>query len=650
MPARWIIRHGLLGAFALLLTACGGVNVDEEAEGSAQPPETDGAVYVELPPVEPLGGTPLPATLPEDLVWRTNDTDPEFASPNAVRGGTFRTYMLAFPLTLRLVGPDSNGSFAGYLRYNNYGPIAFHPETRNPIPALATHWAFGDDGRTVFYRLNPEAKWSDGESVTADDFVFAVQFMRSEEIIAPWYNNHYTQRILHVRAYDDLTYGVLGADAKPQDEMLYQFSFAPVPQHFHRMSDQWITEYNWSPQPTTGPYVVGDVRKGKHVDMVRKDDWWANDLRYYRNRFNPDRVRVKVIRDMNTAWQHFLKGELDSFPLVLPNFWHDKAQGEEFDKGYIHKYWYYNRLPVASAGMYLNSAEPILEEREVRYGIAHAMNFDKVISTILRGDYERMPTFQLGFGEYDNVSIKAREFDLGRAAEHFEAAGFKDRDDAGIRVRTTDDGNLQRLSFRVTYGQPHHTPRLVVLKEEAKKAGLELALQLLDSSSAFKQIQEKKHQIGWMAWNTSGISPRYWEHFHSVNANKTQTNNITNHVDPAMDEMIMRYRSSADKEERIMLAHRLEQIVHDSGVVVPTFQVPYTREGAWRWVRLPEHMGTRSTGELFNDLTFSAGVFSSGGLFWIDTAMRQETLDGKKRGEAFEPVTRIDTTHRVPAS
>lgn len=550
--------------------------------------------------------------------------------------------MTAFPLTLRLVGPDSNGSFAGYLRYNAFGPVSFHPATRRAIPSLATHWAFGDDGRSIYYRINPNARWSDGEPVTSDDFVFAVQFMRSEQIVAPWYNNYYTDRIRDVKAYDQYTYGVQGADAKPMDEMHYNYAFGPKPRHFHAMSDKWVEVYNWKPEPTTGPYHVGEVSKGKYIDLVRTENWWANDLRFYRHRFNPTRIRVKVIRDVNTAYQHFLKAELDTFGLVLPDFWHDKAQGEEFDNGYIHKYWLYNQLPQPSVGMFFNTNEPMLAEKDVRYGIAHALNFERVIDTILRGDYERLPTFQVGFGDYDNNTIKPRTYDLEKAARYFERAGFTDRDETGILTR---DG--QRLAFTVTYGQPHHTDRLVILKEEAKKAGLELELQLMDASAAFKKQQEKKHQIAWGGWSSQGFSPRYWEHFHSDNAARTQTNNITAHADPAMDELIMKYRGSSDREERVKLAHVLEQMVHDSGVMVPSFQVPYTREAAWRWVRVPRNIGTPTTGSIFNSQANSAGSFSSGGLFWIDPAMKEETLEAKGNGEALDAVTIIQNDYRT---
>ena len=529
------------------------------------------------------------------------------------------------------------------MRYNQLGPVSYHPNTRRPIPSLATHWAFGPDGRSIYYRLNPNARWSDGVPVTAGDFVYAVRFMRSKEIVAPWYNNYYTERIRDAKRYDDHTIGIQGADPKPLPEMHYQYAFGPVPRHFHepRLGKDWVQKTNWEIEPNTGPYQISKIDKGKTIEMTRKADWWANDGRFTRGRFNPDKIRYRVIREVNVAYQHFVRGELDAFGLVLPQFWHEKAQGPEYDNGYIAKYWFYNDLPVPSAGMYLNTADPILADERVRFGLAHAMDFDRVIETVLRGDYDRLPTFQLGFGDYDNREIRAREFDIDKANAYFEDAGFSERDGEGIRVK---DG--QRLALRVTYGAPHHTERLVILQEEAKKAGVHLELQLLDSSSSFKTMQEKKHQIAWMAWNSSGLSPRYWEHFHSVNANKTQTNNLANHSNPEMDELIMAYRASSDMDERIAMAHRLEQMVHDSGVVIPTFAVPYTREAAWRWVKLPESLGTRTSGSLFNPQRLSAGIFESGGLFWIDEDEKERTLAAQNDGETFEPVVAVNADHR----
>jgi microcin C transport system substrate-binding protein len=208
-----------------------------------------------------------------------------------------------------------------------------------------------------------------------------------------------------------------------------------------------------------------------------------------------------------------------------------------------------------------------------------------------------------------------------------------------------DDGiwkkDKMRFSVEVVYSVDEHTPRLVVLKEEAKKAGVELRLQRLDPSASYKKVMEKKHEVAWMGWSTS-LRPRFWEHYHSVNAFKPQTNNITNTADPLLDEMIDAYRESLDSEERIDLSLRMQEKIHEIGPFVPTFMVPYVREAYWRWWRLPDPPGTKNSGSLF--APFDSAM---GGLFWYDEAREAETKEAMKEGETFEPVTRTDTTYQM---
>lgn len=569
----------------------------------------------------------LPQRLPEDLHWQTNNEDPIFASPEAKRGGRFRSFVTTFPLTLRLVGPDSNGSFAGFMRANNFSLVGIHPNTLKPIPELASHWAFGDDGHSLFFRLDPDARWSDGRPVTADDYVFALEFMRSKYILAPWYNNHYSKVLVDIVKYDRHTIGILGSVAKPREEMLFEYSISPVPKHFHQLDEHWVRDYNWKIAPNTGPYIIDTIRKGKYIEFRRKAQWWGDDKRYFKHRFNPDFVRIKLIRDVNIAYQYFRKGELDSFPLLMPRLWHKKAQGRIYEKGYAGKIKFYNDLPRPISGLFLNEDSPLLSDIRVRYAIAHALNIDKVIDTVLRGDYERLQTPHEGYGDYTNTTIRARSFDIGKASALLNEAGWQQRGPDGIRVK---DG--QRLSVRVTYYNSGHNDRLVVLAQEARKAGIELALQLLDPSAAFKQILENKHQAAWMGWSGGGLSPRYWQFYHSDNAHKPQTNNVTNTDNPMIDAKIAAYRAATDKASRVKLAHELEQLVFEQGSVIPTFKVPYTREAFWRWLKLPPFYGTRTSDSLFDPMG------SSGGLFWIDEATRRQVEQAKSRGQALPPL------------
>jgi microcin C transport system substrate-binding protein len=197
----------------------------------------------------------------------------------------------------------------------------------------------------------------------------------------------------------------------------------------------------------------------------------------------------------------------------------------------------------------------------------------------------------------------------------------------------------------VTYGVSEYTNRLVVLKEEAKKAGIELKLELLDPSSAYKKEQEKKHEIAFTAYEDPNLRPDAWQSFHSDNAHKPQTNNLTNTDDPELDRIIDASRNSRDTNERIALSHQIQQKIHDICSWIPLYQVPYIRSLSWRWVRLPEALGTKTSKSLFE--LFEPWESKYGGLFWIDEDMKKETLEAMKSGISFKPVTIIDETYKV---
>ena len=80
-----------------------------------------------------------PPTLPPGIVWETNNDDPPIGSPKALRGGTFNYFMGSYPLTFRLMGPNSNDAFAGWNRLftMDFGLVGRHPVTDRFIPILA---------------------------------------------------------------------------------------------------------------------------------------------------------------------------------------------------------------------------------------------------------------------------------------------------------------------------------------------------------------------------------------------------------------------------------------------------------------------------------------------------------------------------------
>ncbi|UCH21023.1 MAG: ABC transporter substrate-binding protein [Deltaproteobacteria bacterium] len=572
--------------------------------------------------------------LPKDIKWLTNESDPIFASPEAKKGGIFKSAILSFPLTFRVVGPDSNSGFRSAILDNQLSLIGIHPNTENIIPELATHWAFGQDKKTMYFKLNKNARWSDGHPVTSHDFTYTLDFMRSKHIIAPWYNDYYTREIDKVIVYDDYTLAIVGTKAQP--DLHLKIPIGPIPRHFYsELDNDFVRKYNWEIVPNTGPYQIHGFKKGKYIKFQRKKDWWAQDLRYFKHRFNVDTVVFNVIRDFNLMWEYFKKARLEVFNITFPNYWHVKSKTPVIENGYVHRMWFFNDTQQPSMGLWLNQDREIFKDKNVRYAFAHAMNVQKVIEKVLRNDYFRLEQHYVGYGLYSNNNIRARRFDLEKVDIHMKKAGWK-RGPDGIWTK-----NGMRYSVEVTYSFADHTPRLVVLKEEAKKAGIELRLQKLDPSADYKKVLEKKHDVAWSGWGT-GLRPAFWQHYHSANAHKPQTNNITNTDDPDLDKLIDTYRDSLDQKERIRLSLQIQEKIHEIGAFVPTFMVPYVRRAYWRWWRLPKIPGTKHSETLFDPF-----APYTGGLFWYDKALHEETKMAKKKKQKLQPVTIIDETYKM---
>ena len=163
----------------------------------------------------------------------------------------------------------------------------------------------------------------------------------------------------------------------------------------------------------------------------------------------------------------------------------------------------------------------------------------------------------------------------------------------------------------------------------------------MDPSADYKKVLEKKHDVAWSGWGIS-MRPQYWEHFHSVNAHKPQTNNITNTDDPKIDKLIEAYRNSLEVEERKKLSREIQVVIHEIGPFVPTFMVPYVRQALWRWWRLPNTPGTKASESLFSPFDSATG-----GLFWYDKQLYNETKKAMKKKKILPPTTIIDETYKM---
>ena len=575
-----------------------------------------------------------PADLPKDLVWHDGSEQKEFADSRAVRGGTLRQFTPSTPPTLRRVGPNANNGFRGELYDNNdFGLLSSHPNTDEPIPALATSWAMSPDGMTAYFRLDPKAQFTDGQPITADDYFYAFYFHRSPWAKADWYADFYTREWGGITKYGAHTIAIKAPRKRPyQLEQLGELR--PLPRNFFKdFGPNYEKLYNDRFQPTTGAYFVGPTgfQREKSVTLTRVQDWWGDHRKFYRHRYNPDVIEHGVIRDPEIAYASMLAGEIDFMPIMMPRYWYGTNEKKAYQNGFLTKAQFFNDIPRPPYGLYLNTQKPLLADLDVRVGLQHATDFQRVIDGFYRGDYARLNQFSEGLGKFTDPSIRPRRYspELARAA--FAKAGFTQVGPDGILMNAAGE----RLSFRLTFDTSDRRKYLATLVESARRCGVEYRPETLEHTTMYRKVMEKNHDIVFWAWSVSGRIPALWESHHTDNAvekladgrkvPKRQTNNITGIDDPALSKLIDQFRNATEEDEMIKLSFRMQHRIHDLAYFIPGFKVPGYRIAHWSWVKFPEGFDVRSAED--------PGQY---GLFWLDPRQREvdlkDFLDGKVRG------------------
>jgi microcin C transport system substrate-binding protein len=586
------------------------------------------------------------AEVPADLIWENGLDQPEIGDPAAKKGGAFRRFIPSFPPTLRPFGDNSNNSFRGDLYdYIDMPMVNLHPQTMEMIPGLAKEWATSKDGRTIYFRIDSEATYSDGVKVMARDFLVSVYLRVSDNIINPYSKQFYRENIAQIAMYDDQTISVSLPEAK-----IYAPAIAggvtPSPPHFYaEYGPDYSERYQWRFPPTTGAYEVlpEDVVKGASITQTRVKNWWAKDRKYYRYRFNPDKLIHTVVRDESKAFELFRAGELDTFFLTLPQLWYEKSEIDPVYNGYIERVTFFNQYPKVPRGLYINVSKPLLNDIHVRVGIQHAMNWQKVIDVMFRGDYHRLNAFNEGYVTFSDPSIVARPFSIDAARAAFAQAGFTREGRDGILTKT--DGT--RLSVSVTYPAVPQIDRIfAILREEARACGFDLRLDGLEPTVAYKKEMQKQHEMALGSWLIGPPVPDFHQFLHSSNAIdengnlKPQTNNIFAWHRADTDVLSDAVRTASTAEELKAAAWKLQRIMHDEAIFVPAYSVDFIRIGSWRWVRWPDSKETRYSPPVVYDPHESF-------VFWVDDDLKKETQAARRSGKAFPESTRVVADYRL---
>lgn len=588
-----------------------------------------------------------PADLPDSLTWEDGLDNPDIGDPQAKKGGHVTLWEpVSYPDTFRQFGPNSNNTFRGRLFDELIlNAVGLHPVTGKIMPAVCHQWATDPDGRTVYFRIDPEARYADGAPVRAMDFLLTVYVRTSDYANSPFDKEFFREEIAGITVFDDMTFSVTLPTPKPLAPF-YAALYPSSPTFFAEYGPDFIERYQWRIEPTTGGYTIrpGDFIRGRQITFSRVKDWWARDKKFYRYSCNVNHITYLFLAEESKGLELFRTGQIDILLVNKPDLWHEKMEIPEVHNGYIERATFYTSYPRYPVGLFLNEARPPFNDLNMRLGFQHAVNMQRVDDIVYRGDYQRLNSYCSGFGKFTNPKLRAREYSPEKAREYFARAGFTHSGSDGILRNDKGD----RLTAELTYSATNPSLRtsMSIIKEDAKKAGLDLELDDLDGNVSFRKVMEKRHQATFWAWGFTPPHPRTYQNFHSSFAYDEKglplphTNNITSSAHPDLDKAVEAERNARTEDELQQASWKAQQLIHDLAVWVPGSNSEFTRIAYWRWIKWPDSPTTRFCHPMLFEPAESH-------LYWVDEELKKETLSAKKQHIAFPEQERIFDQYRT---
>ena len=610
----------LIPALALALTAaCSRSTNLEEGSGTSSSNGRSGPVSMnkEDYPVFPDADAGADPSVPAEQGgkgftgegWETN-TDFDFiGDPRAIKGGVLRDHLIDFPGTLRTEGPESNSQF-------NYGMVSMvyetlvglHPTTQDYIPSLATHWQVSEDKMTFRFRINPNARFSDGTPVTSEDVVATYDFMMDPTLQSP--SNRLTFGKLE-RPVAESKY-IVRVRAKELNwrNFLYFGGMAVLPAHVLQTinGDQYIKEYNYKLLPGSGSYLVReeDIAKGRSITVRRRKDYWAEKARASVGLGNFDEIRFVVVRDENLAFEMFKKGELDYYFVNRARQWVEELEFETIQRGLVQKRKIYNSEPHGFAGFAFNTRRAPFDEMRVRKAFTFLLDRRKLIEKIMLNQYEPLNSYFAGT-RYENPNNPKNEYSPEEALKLLAEAGWNRRDNQGRLVK-----NGAPLQVELLYTSQTFEPHLTVYQEDLRRVGITLNLRLITPETQFQMINERRFQMSHQGWGAL-LFPNPETSWHSSLADVDNTNNITGFKNARVDEICDLYDRMFDVEERLRAIREIDGILANGYHYSLHWYGPYSRVVYWNKFGTPPGYLSR-TGDFFGAGT-GPGIPQ---MWWID--------------------------------
>ncbi|OCP24229.1 bicyclomycin resistance protein [Ensifer sp. LC54] len=411
-----------------------------------------------------------------------------YVNPDAKKGGKISygvvgTFDSLNPFILKSMRTTARGMWDP-----EYGNLVYEslmqrsrdePFTMYGLLAQTVEW---DDDRTfIQFNINPDARWADGQPVTADDVIFTFELMRDKGRV-PFSNR--MAKVAKLEKVGDLSVRfTFNEDADRELPLLLGLS--PVlPKH---ATDVATFDQTTLKAPLgSGPYRVADVKPGERIVYRRNPDYWAKNLPSKVGFDNYDEISVEYFLQENSLFEAFKKGEIDIYPEGSATKW---ARGYDFPavrSGDVVKETFTPKTPSGMLGIVFNTRKPMFDNLKLRQGLALVFDFEWVNKNLFDSAYTRTQSYwQNSALSFLGAAADDRELGLiGDVREHINPAIL----DGTYRLPVTDASGRDRNVLRVAVSLLREAGYQIKDGKMVDAKGAPLAFEIMSQNAGQEKI------------------------------------------------------------------------------------------------------------------------------------------------------------------
>jgi microcin C transport system substrate-binding protein len=485
---------------------------------------------------------------------------------------------------------------------------------------LAEDVSVAPDRLSVSFRLNPKARFHNGDPVLALDVKHAFDMLTSKQA-APQYPAYFSG----VKAAVVVDERTIRFDLKrPDPELPLIVGSLPVFSHKWGLVNGKLKPFDAivSEVPiASGPYQIASKEIGKDITYARDPAYWGAQLNVRKGQFNFDRITFRLYNDNVAAFEGFKAGEFDFIQSFISKDWMRQYKGRKFESGELVKRAIPHRNAAGFQGFIFNTRLPKFQDPRVREAIDLAMDFDWMSRQLFYGIYKRLNSYftnsdyeAKGLPEGDEMALlqplraqlrpevfsqavpqppstsppESLRGNLRRARDLLAQAGWTLKDGKLV--------NAQGEPFTIEFldNSPSMGRVLAPMMRNLEKLGIQANYRVVDYAVYEKRQKRFEFEMASLAMGGRLIpGSELYQSYHSSLAKQEGSSNLIGVSDPAVDAILARIQSARTRPELITHVKALDRVLRHGHFAVlhwysNNFRVAY-RGGKYQMPEPPKY-------------------------------------------------------------